>query len=376
MNEQNKEKTSKILGHHEDEVTAIYRNKNGYFYASGTSTLNETWYPFMNIVPEIYYRSEEAFNVKFQDQDGTLVIRSYRLEKFIFVYFLFSIILCIMTFFLPICIFLHKKIKHIKQLEQDIMVISSGDLTKPIIIKGHDEISHLGEELDHMRLTLDENIKNEKLLHQANNDLITSMSHDLRTPLTSLIGFLEIMKFHRYKDETQYEKCMDKSLDKAREIKDMSDAMFEYALIYNEHENTTMQVLSINTIHELVNNMMDYLDLKGYLIDIHLLDEELSFHGDETMLKRIFNNLTSNLIKYGDIGKAITIHETRDSGYLKLSMMNEKKKNLSEMERNRIGLKSVHKMMELQNGTLDIVDAQDSFTVILKFSLLPYATKA
>ena len=73
--------------------------------------------------------------------------------------------------------------------------MASGDLTTPTPKYGGDEIGILSSELDKLRITLNDTLRQEQESRQANQDLITAMSHDLRTPLTILNGYLEVLKF-------------------------------------------------------------------------------------------------------------------------------------------------------------------------------------
>ena len=79
--------------------------------------------------------------------------------------------------------------------------MSGGDLHQPIRPMGNDELGILARELDQMRSTLYTNIQQETESRRANQDLITAMSHDLRTPLTILHGYLDILALGRNPDQ-------------------------------------------------------------------------------------------------------------------------------------------------------------------------------
>ena len=79
-------------------------------------------------------------------------------------------------------------------------------------------------------------MNSERAAQEANNQLITSMSHDIRTPLTSLIGYLDIISGHKYKNEQELQKYIGSCSDKAVQLKDLSDKLFQYFLVYNNEE--------------------------------------------------------------------------------------------------------------------------------------------
>lgn len=92
--------------------------------------------------------------------------------------------------------------------------MSAGDLSTPLVSSGADEIGVLSRELDHLRLTLDQNIRQEQEAHQSNRELIAALSHDLRTPLTVLHGYLDILQLDRNPDmqNTYVTRCLQKPM--------------------------------------------------------------------------------------------------------------------------------------------------------------------
>lgn len=115
----------------------------------------------------------------------------------------------------------------------------------------------------------------------------------------------------------------------------------------------------------------DFIRLAGFSCGIELSPENsinpLSFLGDETMLKRIFNNLFSNILKYGDKSQAVLIRLTVDGSELKLLLKNRTKEEINGIESNHIGLKSVEKMMSLLGGRMLFCEKEQEFAVQLTF---------
>ena len=107
-------------------------------------------------------------------------------------------------------------IARILLLSKEVSLIEQGDLDQPILYKGNDELSLLARNADNMRHSIIARYRSEKEAWEANSELITSMSHDIRTPLTSLIGYLEILDSKSCRSEEQLEKyiksCKEKSI--------------------------------------------------------------------------------------------------------------------------------------------------------------------
>ena len=146
---------------------------------------------------ELYYPEEKDFQLKFYDGDCYLIVQSYQGMTFIMIYLFVSSTIALGLFFSITIHFVRKKMKYVLRLENEMKLIESGDLQHQIECVGNDEIGSLATQLDHLRVALKENMEKESEARKANEELITTMSHDLRTPLTSLMGYLDILEMKK-----------------------------------------------------------------------------------------------------------------------------------------------------------------------------------
>ena len=112
-----------------------------------------------------------------------------------------------------------------------------------------------------MRLTLKNSMENERKVHRDNQELIRAVSHDLRTPLTALNGYLEIL--HRKKAGRRLPAYIQKCLEKTEEIRNLSDKMFEYALVFENTGEIIMQTWNPSMFAEMVKEMAEELSVQG-----------------------------------------------------------------------------------------------------------------
>src|SRR5699024_9991579 len=98
--------------------------------------------------------------------------------------------------------------------------IEDGNLEAPLQGKGRDELSRLASSMDSMRDSLVEQLQSEKKAWQTNQELITSISHDLRNPLTSLIGYTELLNDDSTLQKEEQRKYLAICLDKAYQLKE------------------------------------------------------------------------------------------------------------------------------------------------------------
>ena len=117
-------------------------------------------------------------------------------------------LLCLLAYlfsFYQLLFLLKEKFKYINILKQrSIKLMSQGDLSHAMTIMSHDELAILAQEMDTLRITLASNYQNEARIKEAHQEMITCLSHDLRTPLTALRGYLDILCLHCYKDENKW----------------------------------------------------------------------------------------------------------------------------------------------------------------------------
>ena len=322
-------------------------------------------------------------NTKFKNGYATVIVNFYHSSVFIFPYFLFSLFVSVGLFLLILLFFINRKMKQVVLLKQEILRMSAGDLSTPVVSSGTDEIGVLSRELDHLRLTLDQNIRQEQEAHQSNRELIAALSHDLRTPLTVLHGYLDILQLNRKPDmQSTY---VDRCLQKTDDIRRLTDRMFEYALVYDTSEPEQIQLIpfSLSRLLELFREQMDFLELAGFHTELCLPDsfaantaidlpDALAIQVDPELCKRILDNLFSNVLKYGSKQETVTLSmqltpESNGDAALCLILKNTVKPEHSAVESNRIGLKSSTRNMERMDGSLVVCQTDAIFEVTLSF---------
>ena len=132
-------------------------------------------------------------------------------DKWIYdIFFVAEIIISAAAFYAVFIILIRRKINYIITLDDQIKILETGDLNFDVTVKGNDELSSLAESLNQMRLSLAENIRKETEAVSANYNLVVSVSHDLRTPLTSLALYLDFIKNGKYKDENELRSYIEK----------------------------------------------------------------------------------------------------------------------------------------------------------------------
>lgn len=308
-----------------------------------------------------------VFPLKFRNDTALVMMYNYQRSLFIYPYLAGSLFLSILLFFSIVLFFLARKMRSVLALEKEILIMASGDLTHPVPDFGEDEIGILAKELDGLRNSLNETILKEQESRLANQDLITALSHDLRTPLTILTGYLEVLRLKR--SPRMQEEYLERCLKKTEDLKELTDKMFEYALVLEENETPEITWTSTEFIRQCLMDNCDFIKLAGFTPGIHFPDTASTLESDVTMLKRIFSNLFSNILKYGDKKYPVTVTGETRKQHFAISVTNTAKSEHTQITGSNIGLKSVQKMMRLLGGTMNVNKNAGCFTVTLLFPL-------
>lgn len=314
-----------------------------------------------------YYGPDIMKDIEFKDTTEQVFVYSMHLAKMTVPYF-FTVLFISMLMLLPVPVYIWNRMRYVIKIKDDILVMAEGDLEHPIAVKGRDELGILAKNLDEMRIAFDENIRKELEGKKANQELIRSISHDLRTPLTTLYGYLEIMGQTRCSQEKQKD-YLARCVGKVEEIRILSDKMFEYALVYGQEEETKLAEIYLGELLEELEQNREFLEIKKFSVTLEIQAEEGKIRGNLVLFRRIFSNLFTNILKYANPKAPVNWCVSVDKGRVRFVFENQKAKQTHTVESNEIGLRSVRRMVEIQEGAFFQTQDEEQFVVTLEFPL-------
>ena len=194
-------------------------------------------------------------------------------------------------------------------------------------------------------------IDQEGKMVQENQRIITEMSHDLRTPVTSIILYTEILKKGTYKDQEQQREYIEKIGQKAQRMKQLTDNLFEYSLISGERKMKMEKPELYEVLfYDLFSETCSYLKQNGFQVrfQVEWLGKNLRISTE--YLLRIMDNITSNLVKYADPSLPVVISSAKEGRMAGFTFENHSRPLEEDVESRGIGLQSIKNMTSQMGG--------------------------
>lgn len=206
------------------------------------------------------------------------------------------IILSVLSIGLLLSLFFVKR--EIRSVRKQLYEYSVG-VEKPIDIMFIDrDVTELAAEINKNQTMQKENklscIKKEERLKES----VSNISHDLRTPLTSITGYLQLLQKMELTDEQR--EYVDISLSRGRYLQNLIQDFYEISLIEGKESIPKITKINLdNILAEMLLSFTEQFEDKGITPAITFLNTPTYVMADETMLKRIITNLISNALRYG-----------------------------------------------------------------------------
>ncbi|PRP53552.1 HAMP domain-containing histidine kinase [Bacillus halotolerans] len=171
---------------------------------------------------------------------------------------------------------------------------------------------------------------------QSMRRMLTNMSHDLKTPLTVILGYIEAIQSDRDMPDSERERLLEKLHQKTNELIQMIHSFFDLAKLESEDKQIPITKIHINEVCK--RNILHYYDAvqaKGFNAEIDIPDTPVYAHANEEALDRILQNLLSNAIQYGAVGKFIGLSLSYDETSIAISVW-DRGKGISETDQQRV----------------------------------------
>lgn len=197
---------------------------------------------------------------------------------------------------------------YIEEIASGITKIAAGDFDTRIDINNEDEFAFIATKLNNMTDDIKQIIENDRKSESTKNELITSVAHDLRTPLTSIIGYLELVSDKDKLSPDTKQRYIEIAYSKSKRLEKLIEDLFAYTKFsFGEVTMERADIDMVKFISQLVDEFYPSFTENGLEYEFNTKLSSIYVFADGNLLARAFANLVSNAIKYGKDGKRVII---------------------------------------------------------------------
>ncbi len=227
---------------------------------------------------------------------------------------------------------------------------------------------------------IEESLKSERL----KTELITNVSHDIKTPLTSIINYVDLLKKEDLQNEKvkEYVEILDR---KSQRLKKLTEDLVEASKVSSGNVQLNIEEIKLKElINQSIGEFKDRFEEKGLKIETNMLEEDVKIKADNRYLYRVIENLFSNVTKYALENSRVYIDMKQEKNKIEISIKNISKERLNisseelmqrfvrgdksrYTEGSGLGLSIAKSLIELQGGKFDIFIDGDLFKVVMQW---------
>ena len=270
-----------------------------------------------------------------------------------------------------------------QRLRRGSKAISAGELSHQINTnRMPPDLKHHAEDLNNLTIGLQEAVDQRLRSERFKAELITNLSHDLKTPLTSIINYVDLLKSTEQTDPkaTEYIEVLDR---KSQRLKKLTEDLVEASKASTGTLKVEREKLSMaQLVDQALGEYGEKLQSRGLSVITSLTEEDSSVYADGRHLWRVLDNLLSNCCKYAMANTRVYLELTRGKGQVVLTVKNISREPLNVpsellMERfvrgdtsrstegSGLGLSIARSLTELQGGTFELAVDGDLFKAIV-----------
>lgn len=281
------------------------------------------------------------------------------------------------------------KMIYVEKIANGLMEISKGNLNFRVERSGEDELASLADNINYMVNELQLQIEAERSAERTKNELITNVSHDLRTPLTSVMGYLGLVKDGKYENEEQKIEYLNIAYNKADKLKVLIEDLFEYTKLTYSGIKLNKSIVAINEfLEQLVEEMVPMAEENEITMIKEIPSYKVNVNVDVDKCLRVFENLITNAIKYSEKPGEIKIKLIQKESTVLICVENKgesiSKEELSKifdrfyrLEKSRssstggsgLGLAIAKNIVELHEGKIWAESENETVSFFVEFNL-------
>lgn len=255
-----------------------------------------------NVLQLDYHAAQNAYNILFRQNKPLWLAIGF-------------IILLLIIFYIALSRFT----QYFNQISTSITMLSD-ESDKEIQLPG--ELEFLERKLNNVKYKLEKREKDAQEAEQRKNDLVVYLAHDIKTPLTSIIGYLSLLDEAKDMPIEQKEKYVKITLEKSYRLEQLINEFFEITRFNLQSIILEKDLIHVNyMLMQVVDEFYPLLAPKGQKAVVNI-DSEINVYADGNKLARVFNNILKNAIAYSDSNSTIEINAKSENNQAFISFTN------------------------------------------------------
>lgn len=275
-----------------------------------------------------------------------------------------SLAAAVFLFIVLFLVLLGQKLGYLREIIQGIHALREEGMNYVIPTKENNELTELAESINYLSDTERKLKEKEARMQEEREQFIRSISHDIRTPLTTMISYTELMQQKEELTQEEMKQYVELMRKKGYQIKELTDCMLGQGLRNLERiENGRlfMEQLVEEWEEVLEDNFTCVVDMENC--------PDFSGAFDIQELRRIFDNLASNIEKYADREQPIELSVSVEDSSLVVCQKNGYRKDTKEVESHKIGLKSIRRIVKNYGGDVVVEPSSEFFRITFHIPL-------
>lgn len=315
---------------------------------------------------------EKLYKIRFKDAVALMDLTVYLKHHDYDIALIRNLMVFFVVFLSLILFFVHHKTSYILDLEQQVQLMQGGKFDFPIQIKGDDEITSLAKNIDEMREIFIQQMQAQSKRQEASQKFVSTMTHDIKTPLAALIGYLDIVINKRSSDEQKLRKYLLKSAEKAAQLKSLTDHLFDHFVISQQQDLRTQDESNVDsvTLEYMVFDNVFLLESEGIDVKVLFADHikyRIQIHREP--LQRILDNVFSNILRYADKNEPVSVRLVPNGDNLTASFQNKVRSDIDSYQGTGLGLKSCQSILEKYHGSITAEETGDVYYITINIPI-------